>query len=99
MSFVLLSFIVMVYVEDAHCFQSLKGLPNQAAEPRHLHSASAGWGCWMLLRQDAAGCRRMPQVSVSVPLQELVKDHRFSLQTRDAGAVLSGHFCVSTMSR
>ena len=43
----------------------------------------------------------MPQVSegsVSV-LQELVKDHRFSLQTRDAGAVLSGHFCVSTMKR
>lgn len=70
----------------------LKGLPNQAAEPRHLHSASAGWGCWMLLRQDTAGYRRMPQVSegsVSV-LQELVKDHRFSLQTRDAGAVLSG---------
>ena len=26
-----------------------------------------------------------------VPLQELVKDHRFSLQMRDAGAVLSGH--------
>ena len=43
------------------------------------------------LRIDASAASDRRVRTYTLHPQEIVKDHRFNLQTRDAGAVLSGH--------